>query len=591
MVSAIILISGLFSFHAYRQSMERQIGEFVPQVLLQANRQVESYVSDLLNVSQWVLMPPYDKTVAAALTDINQSESRPSLKTTLAIQQFMESLKMRTTGPMSAFSLYSLTGYVYEYDQTGGSWRTSDLSSQIWYPKLDQVYFSQLVLGTVNGSILGPDRADRSELVFSVVQPIRRAASKELLGVLQVSGTLDSLRTIMSGTDFGPGSTLYVVDDRDMIVYASAPDKIGKPWDEPALAVRWQNSSAADSKLVRIGNREYLASYNWSAGTGWKIIAVIPKSNISKGISAIGTWTTVLIVVGVGVAALLSIALSYGFTGRIRRLSRHIRSLQMDELRLNLDIAGYDEIGYLSDSFRKLVGRVRNLVEEVLTAKLLKQEAEIKALQSQINPHFLYNVLESIRMTVKQGHLEEVESSLVSLGYVLRNQIFQDTDSVPLRRELAFIEQYLRIQKLRLGDKLETEWDVAPETEDAEIPRMIFQPLVENALTHGRSPHDHSVQLTIRIYPEAEMLVIDIIDEGAGMSEARLSEVLEGLSVGFTSDRRIGLANVYQRIKHIYGSRGDMRIDSSEGAGTIVSIRLPAYGERPGRDEGGGEER
>ncbi|MFD0714665.1 sensor histidine kinase [Paenibacillus sp. GCM10027626] len=576
MVSIVILISGLISFHVYRQSMEDQIRDFVPQVLLQANRQVENYVSDLVNLSQWVLTPSYYSSIYKAVSEINRSDSQPALQNTMAIQQFMESLKMRTSDSLRTFSLYTMNGLAYEFDQIGGSWTASSLAERDWYSKLDLINFSPLVLGTIQNPIIRAPETARNSLVFSIVQPIRRTATKDLIGALQVSGGLDTLKGIMAGIDFGPGSNLYIIDNQDMIVYSSAANMIGKPWKDNDYGIpSHQLQRMADSQMIEIEGRQFLTSYNWSAGTGWTVLAIIPMENFSKGISKISGWTALLIILGVVVAALLSIALSYGFTSRLRNLNRQVRSLQMDELRLDIDKVNFDEIGYLSHSFRQLVGRVRNLVEEVLTAKLLKQEAEIKALQSQINPHFLYNVLESIRMTVKQGELEQVEASLVSLGYVFRNQVIQAADSVLLREELEFLEQYLRIQKLRFGDKLEVEIDIQPGTGDVIIPRMILQPLVENALAHGRSPYDFTVQLTIRVNTTDGKLVMAIIDEGAGMSEDRLAEVLEGLKVGFVSDQRIGLANVYQRIKQIYKDEGNMSIDSWEGAGTVVALHIP----------------
>jgi len=576
MVSIIILISGLISFHVYRQSMEDQIQDFVPQVLLQANRQVENYVSDLINLSQWVLTPSYSATIYKALSEINRSDTRPTLQTTIRIQQFMESLKMRTADQLRTFSLYTKKDLIYEYDQIGGSWSESSLIDQNWYKSLDTTNFSPLVLGTITNPIIRASESSRTSLVFSIVQPIRQPETKELLGALQVSGGLDTLKGIMTGIDFGPNSMLYIIDNQDKIVYSSTANMIGRPWQDNEYGIlSHQLQRTADSQMIQIDDRKFLTSYNWSAGTGWTVLAIVPMENFSKGISKISFWTAILIIVGVVVAALLSILLSYGFTSRIRKLNRQVRSLQMDELRINIDKVNFDEIGYLSHSFRQLVGRVRVLVEEVLTTKLLKQEAEIKALQSQINPHFLYNVLESIRMTVKQGDLEQVESSLVSLGYVFRNQLIQADDSILLRKELEFLDQYLHIQKLRFGDKLDVEFNVQPGTEEILIPRMILQPLVENALTHGRSPHDFTVQLTIRIYTDVNKLVIEMIDEGAGMSEERLSEVLEGLKVGFVSDHRIGLANVYQRIRHIYKEQGQMSIDSWEGAGTMITLRIP----------------
>ncbi|QNK57197.1 sensor histidine kinase [Paenibacillus sp. PAMC21692] len=563
--TSLILSTGFLSYVIYRNSLENQIGEFVPQVLSQVNHQVENYLDDLK--STW------PDNLEQALKEINLKEGLPSLEKTLMIRDIIDTLKLQLKGSLYGVTFYTDQGYAYVNEQSGGVWKNVSYVNQPWYSQLDLVDFSPIVLGTVHQQIVNNSNGT---FFFSIVQPLRLTGTKNLAGVMQIFGTMEPLNTIMNGIDLGPDSRFYILDNDNKIVYSTFSSQFGKYWSPTFGFDISKQVPGAHSDTVMLNNKKYMLSYNWSSGTNWKVIGFVPMDNFSKGISRIALWTGIWGVIGVVIAILLSSLLAYGFTQRLKQLSKQIRSTQLDELEQKQEALQYDEIGYLSVSFRSMINRIRNLVDEVLKSKILKQEAEIKALHSQINPHFLYNVLESIRMTVKKGEHAAAEAALVSLGQLYRYQTNQENDLVTIGKEMEFIEQYLHIQQFRFGDLLEAQVDVASDVHNFLFPRMILQPLIENVLKHGQSQFDMFIQLLVRIRCEQESILVDIADEGDGMSVVRLQEVLDGLEQGVTVDQRFGLANVYQRIKNLYGERGIMHIESEEGAGTIIQIRIPA---------------
>jgi two-component system sensor histidine kinase YesM len=579
MATIIVLSVGFVFYQIYRTSMERQIGEFVPQSLVQVNRQIEGYVNDLKLASQMSLAPPYNQVTSEVLVKLRGSTGAPSLAITLKLQEMIDLLKLRVKERLYGVTFYAMSGDSYVYEQYGGVWtKDRPYQSQDWFSRLDLDNYSPLVLGTIRQPDSTSSSSDNENVgfVFSIVQPMRLPGTKELAGILQIFGSLDALSTVMQGIDFGPGSRLFIVDQDDKVVYTSVAAPLGEKWNS-SQGIDWSRQrTGAASKVVQLDGKSYLASYNWSVETGWKVVGITPMENFSKGISTVRVWTGIGVVLGILVAISLSSLLAYGFAGRLRKLSRQVRSVYLDDKQLELGNVQLDEISYLTDSFDYMINHIRHLIEEVLKVKILQQEAEIKALHSQINPHFLFNVLEAIRMTIKKGNIAEAESAMVSLGQVFRYQLMHKSDHTSVGIELEFVEQYLQIQRLRYGYQLHVELDIAPETLGIRVPRMIIQPLIENALKHGQSPADHHIQLIVRIYTAEERLALEIIDEGNGMSAARLNEVLEGLEKGHTSDNRIGLANVYQRVMHMYGSNGQMSIQSEIGAGTIVRIVLPA---------------
>jgi two-component system sensor histidine kinase YesM len=422
--------------------------------------------------------------------------------------------------------------------------------------------------------------------VFSIVQPVRGLPKKQIDGVIQVSGSIEAISAMIHKVDFGAGSIVYVLDHRNHIVFSTNPAEIGQSWDR-SYDVDWSDRPVgSESFELDVANKPYLFSYNWSTDSGWKVVSLIPSGNLSKGIYRIQFWVYAFVASGVLIVFGLAIATAYGFTKPLRTLSDRIKHLDFQHPDKSPSVDRLDEIGHLSNSFQNMIKRMNSLFSEITHEKVLKQEAEIKALQSQINPHFMHNALETIRMTYKSGRYENGEQGLVSLGHVLRYQAAQEQDFVPFSVELEFLDKYLSLQKLRYGDRMSVYMEVDPEVEEHSIPSMIVQPLVENALKYGVASFDHSISLTIRFGFDDGFITGDVVDEGKGMSPERLEQVIAEINdFSFAGSRKggIGLANVYQRLQLLFGPSAALHIESHEEVGTIVSFRYPVLPHNKGK--------
>jgi two-component system sensor histidine kinase YesM len=308
------------------------------------------------------------------------------------------------------------------------------------------------------------------------------------------------------------------------------------------------------------------------------VIAVIPLANLSQGVNRVKAWTVFWMVVGIGLAAMLGTLISYTITKPIRSLIGQIRKLENNNFEIEIKRFQADEIGHLALAFQRMTRRLNVLVNEVLQAQILRQEAEIGALQSRINPHFMNNVLENFRMMLKRGRTEQVEAGLVSMGQLLRYHASRVQETVPLQAELEFLNHYMHIQQLRFGDRLHFRADIDDDARRCLIPSLLIQPLVENAIHHGQSPFDEAIRIELRARKEPGRLLISIVDEGNGIEEERLEAIMEAIENGRKIGGRIGLTNVYQRLKLMYRGRGTMSIQSEIGLGTRITITIPLEG-------------
>ena len=270
------------------------------------------------------------------------------------------------------------------------------------------------------------------------------------------------------------------------------------------------------------------------------------------------------------------------FSNRVEALKMQMHNVASGDFSMSYEIGGKDEIADLNYDLCRMVNSMQNLIKEAYDAKiqaeqlkLTQSEAEFKALASQINPHFLYNSLETIRMKAFCSGDKETAALVKKLGKIMRRCLEVKDSAVTLGSELEFTENYLELQKARFGDRIS--YSIVNEVEkDYLILPLVIQPVVENAFVHGVESSKVNGKIDIKIRHQGNSVIIDVIDNGCGMSPERLEEIKHKLIENDTSSgKSIGLTNVNSRIKMAYGDSCGLTISSVEGKGTKVSITLP----------------
>ena len=216
-----------------------------------------------------------------------------------------------------------------------------------------------------------------------------------------------------------------------------------------------------------------------------------------------------------------------------------------------------------------MIGEIKRLVNEVYEEKMAQKTAEIKALQAQINPHFLYNTLDTINWMLLDRGEDDISDIIVNLGDLLKYSISGSSTEVPLKEEIKYIQSYLEIQKCRMEDRLEYSISIAENCMECRCPKLLLQPIVENAIKHGIEPLARGGKIEIEAFLGREGLNILLKDNGKGMEEEEIEKIQSGKA-------NIGLNNVMKRIQLLYGPEYGIRILSKVSEGTEVDLRIPA---------------
>ncbi|MBD2868575.1 sensor histidine kinase [Paenibacillus arenilitoris] len=282
---------------------------------------------------------------------------------------------------------------------------------------------------------------------------------------------------------------------------------------------------------------------------------------------------------GVLLLALLSVLyfmIASSLGNRLLRFMRHLKRVDHPKLAVYDGPSGTDEIGFVINSYNAMIKRMDELTEDMHQTEMLKKEAEIKMLHAQIKPHFLYNTLETMRMMALVKEEKELAEVASSLGNLLRYSLVKNADEATLSQELENVLHYIEIHKVRMGERLSFTMDIQGETGGYVTPRFILQPIVENCILHGLGQIRGKGIIELSVREERNVVLIRVIDNGAGMSPERLQAVRTALTTGQPVDESagIGLRNVNERIKSFCGGESGITVDSTPGKGTTFAIRL-----------------
>ena len=275
-------------------------------------------------------------------------------------------------------------------------------------------------------------------------------------------------------------------------------------------------------------------------------------------------------------AVVVSLILSGYMTRPIRALKNSMREVEQGNFRVTGPILKDDsEIGKLGRSFSMMVDKIQILMEEQIKEQKLKRRSELKALQSQINPHFLYNTLDSIVWMAESGRDEEVVIMTSSLARLLRQSLSNEAEFVTVEQEAQYVSSYLTIQKMRYRDQLSYEIEVDPSIRSKKMIKMILQPLVENALYHGIRYKEEPGTIRVRGFMQGDRMILEVEDDGIGMDEEQLAHIFDRKEPDERSNG-VGVRNVQERIQLYYGKEYGLTYASEKGRGTTVRVNLPA---------------
>lgn len=404
------------------------------------------------------------------------------------------------------------------------------------------------------------------------VREIKDFESLENLGRLYVFIKEETIRQQYESLKTTSGSFFIVWDGDEQIISCD---------NEEITDIERKDVSISQGiymNLERVNGKLYYYEGLKDETIGWVIQEYTPRIEVMRNIYRVQLMLFSVILVMLGILILLMNWFSNYLTEPIRNLQTKMQEVKKENFDVIVEEERKDELGELGQTFNEMTARIKTLIEEDYQSKILLRETEYKFLRAQINPHFLYNTLDAISWMASMGGNKDVSKMSVALGKILRWSISNTDNIVFLREEVDNVEDYLSIQRIRYGENLQ--YVIAIESPEKEmlVPKMILQPLVENALIHGLEPKDGMKSLILTAVSDEETLTIILKDNGVGMTEEKIRYVLSGGGKSKENSEKqhgVGIYNVHKRIQMNFGDQYGLRIISKPGEGTEIQIIVP----------------
>lgn len=421
--------------------------------------------------------------------------------------------------------------------------------------------------------------------VLSFHRLITEAPNRDILGVISLDVRMDMIREISEELYTRGDEELYILDEEGNVIFASEEGAEGSreedAWIRNLLAQQADRGlyHDEDARFHGIHLYEKLSS-PW---LHWTLVKRIPYEFLYRDARKVTLINSLVVSLFLVVAVVATLYISYRFTHPIKQLLRYINKIESGNMDAAVEIRSQDEIGLLASRFQQLMRRINQLIIREYRLELASKTNQLKALQAQVNPHFMNNALQSIGTLALQHGDREVYALISSLGKMMRYHMRADSTSVPLSAELDYVRSYLALQSQRFGENLQYNIEADERAGAVHVPKMILQPIVENVFKHGIQPAlgPGAIDISCRIV-EPDRLEIRIGDNGAGMEDgqrrrlqAMLDRTMGPLEPYGGPDGGIGLRNIASRLRIYFNEQAQMRLEARIPRGLDVILEIP----------------
>ena len=572
----ILVITGVMTYVSISVSTSELLDsstDYTEQLILRVNAELDMYVEYMKDISDFIVD---NGAVAAYLQAANEhrltdAACRGAQQQLAAAQKIRAEITSIALIPQSGGALFGSEGASLN---TYSNYHTAD-----WYVDAladpDEVQVSS---SRVENLIAG-----QYNWVVSFSKAVLDAAG-QVQGVLLIDLNYQIIDRLCADIQLGSRGYIYLIDRSGGILWHPQQDLIYAGLKEENAQ---QVLAAKNGRMLLgkgSGRKLYVACA--SEATGWTAVGVAYTQELLRSRDRIYQTYLLIAAAALVLALVFALQLSMSIADPIRRLTQTMRRVEEGDLHVRCQVSSRTELGQLSDSFNHMIAKTADLMDERLRIEEQKRKSEWKALQAQIQPHFLYNTLDSIIWMSHAGRSEEVVEMTSALAALLRSSIGDGSDTNTLKTEIAHVRSYLTIQKMRYKNKFSADISVEPGVEKLYTIKLIIQPILENAIYHGMEYADGDGEIHIRAFREEETVVIEVEDNGPGMSEEIVEQLLKptrDVSVPKAKGSGIGFRNVHQRIQLTFGSAYGLTIRSEPDNGTVVRICLPVLEEEDAR--------
>lgn len=564
-LSAVVIVTCV-SMKFTNTSIFENSSEYTHTIIQQMNQNIDSYIDYMENIAYLISS---NEDVQDYLFDEKiDNEGRYRI-----LNQFQTILDSRSD--IRNVGIISKNGRMLINDGSKSVNQDLDLNTQEWYATALEKPNGPILTSSHVQHIISGERP----WVITLSRGIRdRSGSGEKEGVFFIDLNYSAISELCDQSTVGTKGYAFILDAKGNIVYHPQQQQLYNELQTENISLIMDTDE--DTVLTGTGNDGKLYSISRSEKTGWTVVdCTNVKELLSKSRQAQSVYVLTAIILVI-VALLFSRFMARSITLPIQKLRDSMKKVQEGDFSVSdVVVDSKNEIGSLTKSFDVMTHRIHELMEQNVHEQEEKRKSELKALQSQINPHFLYNTLDSIIWMAEGKKNEEVVLMTASLARLLRQSISNEDEVVPIANEVEYARGYLTIQKMRYKDKLEFQIEVDSSILYIPLIKLVLQPIIENAIYHGLKYKESKGLLIVKGFMKDGNAVLQVIDDGVGMDEETLAHIYDKHKVNYHSNG-VGVYNVQKRLKLYYGEDYGITYTSELGKGTTATITIP------GRQEG-----
>ncbi|GIP40166.1 putative two-component sensor kinase [Paenibacillus sp. J31TS4] len=552
------LLANHFLDKPMESAIERRIGSSAQDALVMMTFNVQLFFEDMLNSAVNISINP---------------DMKKLLRTPEALTHY-EKLRLNDQYLNRSFSPYFSNTYVTLFDREGNWQSTRYLEENLYRQYISSPWYVSMLQTPFQNKWMFNDKpflyTDR-KTVLTLVKSITDLPTNENIGLIVFSVAESDLRKYLTGLE----GELYLVDKDGTIVSSPNASLIGTSIAKESYMPKLWTQHSGQVILDQDGHKS-IVNFDTVDANGWKLVQKVPYDTIFKEIFDLNKTKAVIVVFIFIVFTIITLSISYGMSRPLKLLRKRMQVLERKDFHAELPVTGPEEISSLIVTYNRMVKQIRQLLQRLKEEYQQKEDMRFRALQAQIDPHFILNTLNNIKWMAYIRSDREVGDMLSNLGGILEQSIGRGGTLLPLRREIEYIENYAALMKMKFNERLTLEIDIPEEYRDQEVIKIMLQPIIENSLMHGIEPSSGPGRIVVTAEHKEGRFVLTVQDNGVGIPPDKLEELRGRLAARSNEPlERIGIQNVHDRIRLQYGDEYGLAIYSGVNEGTTVRITLP----------------
>ena len=554
-LTGMILITAVL-LNRYERTLERQVLADSQKLIGQVEINLNTYLRSMMRSSDAVYYNVIKKV------DFDKDD----------ISRELSLLYEANKDNLVSIACFTRDGELLGAAPVGSLKKNVNITTQSWFEdasdKMENLHFSDLHVQNIF-----ENKSGRYYWVVSLSRGVELTNDGKMSGgILLVDMNFSGIQQLFTEVNNDGKGYVYLIGRDGEIIYHPRQNLIFSN-------IIQENNQTASTYDEGVHNEEFqgeqrVVVVKTVGYTGWKIVSVVSKESLFSDLNQTRMMALLNLVLAIFLMIFVNQYVAVRITDPLKKLEKSIQGIEMKQQPV-VYIGGPPEIQHLGLTIRFMVEELQELTDKMVKEQEEKRKNELDALQSQINPHFLYNTLDSIMWMIESERYEDAVSMVQALGRLLRISLSRGKNVISVGDELQHARSYLAIQKYRYKNKFTSYFEVEPDIEQYKIIKLVIQPLIENAIYYGMEYMDGEGEIHIRAYTREQDLYLEVEDNGPGMPEEQVEHLLTGGEKARKKGSGIGLKNVNQRIQLYFGTQYGLEIESEPDEGTVVRIHIP----------------